>query len=131
MLHVEAALLDRALLDRCRLSPQAGGGSVIPARLKVSIQFPLEPLTFGCQAPRIQACLLQLPAHRSELGYLDGLCPLQASQVRNGVPVSLLQFAAWPDRRCHLVAERADLLARRARLALRVLKGAFESSEIV
>ncbi|ARM70474.1 hypothetical protein jbd68_12 [Pseudomonas phage JBD68] len=104
---------------------------IIPARLEVSIQFTLEPLPFGCQAPRIQTGLLQLPAHRSELGYLDGLCPLQASQVRNGVPVSLLQFATWPDRRCQLVAERADLIARRARLALRVLEGAFESSEIV
>ncbi|WP_181261440.1 hypothetical protein [Pseudomonas aeruginosa] len=131
LLQVEAALFDRALLDRCGLLPEAGGGRIIPASLEVSIQLPLEPLPFGCQAPRIQPRLLQLPPHRGKPSYLDRLCPLQAAQVRNGVPVSLLQFAAWPDRRCQFVAERADLLARRARLALRVLKGAFESSEIV
>ncbi|WP_218777838.1 hypothetical protein, partial [Pseudomonas aeruginosa] len=60
MLQVVAALLDRALLDRCGLLPEAGGGRIIPASLEVSIQLPLEPLPFGCQAPRIQPGLLQL-----------------------------------------------------------------------
>ncbi|WP_160169294.1 hypothetical protein, partial [Pseudomonas aeruginosa] len=47
LLQVEAALFDRALLDRCGLLPEAGGGRIIPASLEVSIQLPLEPLPFG------------------------------------------------------------------------------------